>query len=258
VTNRLTTLWTMTRILLALIAAVLTVIAAAAPAYAQDERPVVVELYTSEGCSSCPPADALLFDLRDRPGIIALAFHVDYWDYLGWKDRFARHDFTTRQRAYARALGSPMVYTPQIVVDGGAHVVGSNRGAVDAAIGEARAELPLVDIGLAWASDDSLLISIPAAAYHGKATIWFVRYAEGGQTQVDAGENAGKVLKHANIVEEIAAIGMWDGQAMVINLPWEAIAHGHGEEGFGCAVLLQPEGLGPILAARVIDWPGSM
>lgn len=253
-TQRLTTLQPMTRFLMAFMAVVLTAIATTVPTRAQDDRPVVVELYTSEGCSSCPPADAFLFDLRQRPGVIALAFHVDYWDYLGWRDRFARHDFTARQRAYARALGSPMVYTPQIVVDGGAHVVGSNRSAVDAAIAQARQQQHLLDIGLTWAADSSLLISIPAAAYDGKATIWFVRYAQGDQTEVGAGENAGRLLKHANIVEEIAAIGMWDGRAMVINLPWEAVAQNHRDEAFGCAVLIQPEGPGPILAAREIDW----
>ncbi len=253
-TQRLTTLCHMKFFLGPLLGLALMGLAAISPALAQDERPVVIELYTSEGCSSCPPADAFLFDLRQRPGVIALAFHVDYWDYLGWKDRFALHEFTMRQRAYARALGSPMVYTPQIVVDGGAHVVGSNRAAVDAAIAEARARDHLLDIGLSWAADDSLLISIPAADYDGKATIWFVRYAEGDQTEVAAGENSGRLLKHANIVEEIAAIGMWDGRAMVINLPHEAIARGHGDEAFGCAVLIQPEGLGPILAAREIDW----
>ena len=252
--QRLTTLQPMTRLLTAILAVALTGIATLDTALAQDDRPVVIELYTSEGCSSCPPADAFLFDLRQRPGVIALAFHVDYWDYLGWKDRFARHDFTARQRAYARALGSPMVYTPQIVVDGGAHVVGSNRGAVDEAIEAARANEHLLDIGLTWAADNSLLISIPAAAYDGKATIWFVRYAQGDQTEVAAGENAGRLLKHANIVEEIAAIGMWDGRAMVINLPWEAVAQNRRDEAFGCAVLIQPEGLGPILAAREIDW----
>ena len=257
-THRLTKLWPMKRFLPALLAAVLAGMAATLPAHAQDERPVVVELYTSEGCRSCPPADAFLFDLRQRPGVIVLAFHVDYWDYLGWKDRFARPDFTARQRAYARALASPMVYTPQMVIDGGAHVVGSNRGAVDAAIEEARANAHLLDIGLSWAADSSLLISIPAADYDGKATIWFVRYAEGDQTEVAAGENSGRLLKHANIVEEIAAIGMWDGRAMVINLPREAVARGHGDKAFGCAVLIQPEGLGPILAAREIDWDAGM
>ena len=236
-----------------LAAAALLAAAIHSPARAQESSPIVVELYTSEGCSSCPPADAFLFDLRQRPGVIALAFHVDYWDYLGWKDRFARHDFTTRQRAYARSLGSPMVYTPQIVVDGASHVVGSNRAAVDAAIEEARAADHLLDIGLAWAPDNSLLISIPAADYDGKATIWFVRYAQGDETEVGAGENAGRLLKHANIVEEIAAIGMWDGRAMVINLPWEAVARNRQDDAFGCVILIQPEGLGPILAAREID-----
>lgn len=236
-----------------LVAAALT--GTAGLAVADDTAaPVVVELFTSEGCSSCPPADAFLFDLRQRPGVIALAYHVDYWDYLGWKDRFARHDFTTRQRAYARALGSPMVYTPQLVVNGADHVVGSNRDAADNAIAAARARGTLVDIGLAWAADKSLMISIPEAPLAGKATIWFVRYAEGGESDVTRGENAGRQLRHANIVEELVAVGMWDGRAMVINLPWEAISDGHEGEAFGCAILIQPEGLGPILAAREIDW----
>jgi len=241
--------------LAALLAVALWGAASVAPAAAQESAPVVVELYTSEGCSACPSADAFLFELRQRPGVIALAFHVDYWDYLGWKDRFARHDFTTRQRAYARALGSPMVYTPQLVVNGASHVVGSDREQVDAAIAAAGQRGMLIDIGLDWAPDDSLVVSIPAAAIPGKATIWFVRYAEGDETAVTAGENAGLNLRHANIVEELTAIGMWDGRAMVINLPREAVA-GESGEAFGCAVLIQPEGLGPILATREIDWGG--
>ena len=241
-----------------LVAALLTMvlIGVADVAWADDSNaPVVVELFTSEGCSSCPPADALLFDLRARKNVIALAFHVDYWDYLGWKDRFARHDFTTRQRAYARALGSPMVYTPQLVVDGEMHVVGSNRGAVDAAIAQARAtNAHMVDVGLDWTANHSLVISIPAADRPvNDATIWFVRYERGAETQVTAGENAGRLLKHANIVDELAAIGMWDGQPLSITLPWEAIAEGSDQQ-FGCAILIQPEGLGPILGAREIDW----
>lgn len=244
------------RKLAALLCAVaLTGAAATAPSSAgEDAPPVVVELFTSEGCSACPPADAFLFDLRQRPGVIALSFHVDYWDYLGWKDRFARQDFTARQRAYARALGSPMVYTPQLVVNGADHVVGSNRDAADAAIAAARTQRPLVEIGLEWAADRSLVISIPAATVRGKATIWFVRYADSGETEVTRGENAGRLLRHANIVEEIVAVGMWDGSPMIINLPWEAISGGHPEGAFGCAVLIQPEGVGPILGARDIGW----
>jgi hypothetical protein len=240
---------------LTLIAAL--IVAASWPAWAQSGgSPVVVELYTSEGCSSCPPADALLFDLREEDDVIALAFHVDYWDYLGWQDRFAKPDFTNRQRAYARSLGSPMVYTPQLVVNGADHVVGSARGQVFAAIDSARAHPGInLDIGLAMGDHHSLVVSIPAAAYNGEATIWFVRYALNEETPVSAGENAGRILRHANVVEELTAIGMWKGEAMDITLPWEAIEGSHETyEDFGCAIIVQPEGLGPILGARKITW----
>ena len=231
----------------------------ASPLAAAAERTatVVAELFTSEGCNSCPPADRLLFELRQRPGVIALAFHVDYWDYLGWKDRFARPEFTARQRAYARELGSPMVYTPQLVVQGAAHVVGSDKRAVDAALARAARRAPVVEIGLAWTRDDSLVVSIPESEWRGKATIWFVRYGYEAETNVGAGENAGRRLRHANVVQELAALGMWGGEAMAITLPWEALGH-DGERqpaGFGCAIIVQPEGLGPVLGAREIDWP---
>jgi len=217
----------MRRGFLILIAAAM--LAAGAPAWAQQgSSPLVVELYTSEGCSSCPPADALLFDLRENQDVIALAFHVDYWDYLGWRDRFATSDFTNRQRGYARALGSPMVYTPQLVVNGAEHVVGSARSKVLAAIDDVRAHRRIdLDIDLEMSDHHTLTVNIPAADYRGEATIWFVRYALEAETPVSSGENAGRLLRHANVVEELTAIGMWKGDAMRITLPWEAIEGGH-------------------------------
>lgn len=240
------------KVLSFLAAAALTVFALATPASA--DSPVVVELYTSEGCSSCPSADQYLFDLRERDNVIALAFHVDYWDYLGWTDRFATRDFTNRQRAYARAMGSPMIYTPQLVVGGADHVVGSDRGSVDEAIAQAASRPPLIEIGLSWTDRRALTVSIPEADFDGDATIWFVRYGMEAESVVTSGENAGRTLVHANIVEELTAIGMWDGQAMEITLPWEAIAGGNGAHDFGCAIIVQPEGLGPILGAREISY----
>ena len=245
----------MRRHFLILIAGLL--VAANTSVWAQSgPSPVVVELYTSEGCNSCPPADELLFDLRDREDVIALAFHVDYWDYLGWKDRFATSDYTNRQRGYARSLGSPMVYTPQMIVNGVEHVVGSARGQVLAAIDNARDETPIdLDIGLTMRDHQALVVTIPAADFDGEATIWFVRYVLDEETPVSAGENAGLTLRHANVVEELTAIGMWEGEAMDISLPWEAIEGGHDNyKGFGCAIIVQSEGLGPILGAREITW----
>ncbi len=236
-------------VLAAVLAALLL---AAVPARAGS--PVVVELFTSEGCDSCPPADRYLFELRERDDVIALAFHVDYWDYLGWKDRFAREDFTDRQRAYARAMGEPMIYTPQMVVDGARHAVGSDRRKVDEAIEAAAGRPAALEIGLSWSNRRTLIVSVPETAYDGDATIWFVRYAPRDESDVTSGENAGRRLVHANIVDELTAVGMWSGEAMEIALPWEAVAGGNGDRGFGCAVIVQPEGLGPILGAREIAY----
>jgi len=235
-----------------LLALVAVALLAVVPARA--EAPVVVELYTSEGCSSCPPADQYLFELKERENVIALAFHVDYWDYLGRKDRFASETYTNRQRAYARAMGEPMIYTPQMVVGGDQHVVGSDQRRVNDAIQQAALRTPVVEIGLSWSANDALTISIPQAAYDGSATIWFVRYALEAESHVTSGENAGRVLRHANIVDELTALGMWDGDAVEITLPWEAIVDENGDHGFGCAIIVQPEGLGPILGAREIAY----
>ncbi|MBC6440686.1 MAG: DUF1223 domain-containing protein [Rhodospirillales bacterium] len=235
-----------------LIAATAALAIGAGPASA--ESPVVVELYTSEGCNSCPPAEEYLFDLRERDNVIALAFHVDYWDYLGWKDRFASEAFTNRQRGYARAMGEPMIYTPQLVVGGAQHVVGSDRRRVDAVIDHAAQQPAAIAIGMAWSESRALTISIPEADYDGNATIWFARYILDAESDVTSGENAGKHLVHANIVDELTAIGMWNGAAMDIMLPWESIVNANGDHGFGGAIIVQPEGLGPILGAREITY----
>ena len=219
---------------------------------ADDATPVVVELFTSEGCNSCPPADKFLGELTARSDVLPLAFHVDYWDYLGWPDRFASPYFTQRQRAYARALGSAMVYTPQAVVDGTAHIVGSDRGGLEALIEDAARSAPTVAIDLAWTAKGDLEITVPAAPYQGDATVWFVRYDDHGISEVTDGENAGKTLHHVNIVRELKAIGMWNGAPFTAVLPAEAVRPADGGTAFGCAIIIQPEGLGPVLGARRI------
>ncbi len=238
-------------------ARVLSLIAliAAGPAMAQEAGPVVVELFTSEGCSSCPPADAFLGELAKRPDVLPLAFHVDYWDYLGWKDRFAAPEFTHRQRRYAKILASPMVYTPQAVVNGAHHVVGSDRDKLENLIDKVRAESHPVAIDLAWTASGDLEIRIPAGDPGGTATVWFVRYDKVDSSTVTAGENAGKTLNHTNVVRELRAIGMWMGEATTIMLPAEGL--GSGNRDYGCAVIIQPEGLGPILGARLIEGGSS-
>jgi hypothetical protein len=145
-----------------LLTGLLAATALAVPPALAAERPVVVELFTSQGCSSCPPADALLSTLADRPDVLALAFHVDYWNRLGWTDPFSGPWATARQTAYAAQLGSDQVYTPQAVIDGRSDVVGSDREALEAAIATARTE-PTVPVALT-PSDSGLQVEADATA----------------------------------------------------------------------------------------------
>jgi hypothetical protein len=216
-------------------------VAAADPTIAGTGRPAVVELYTSQGCSSCPPADALLGELARRPDVLALAFHVDYWDDLGWRDRFELPVATQRQRQYARQLGSASVYTPQMVVDGTADVVGGDAAGVARLIASPRASVP-VQIST---RDGELLVSVAAANGMPAAEVTLLSYLPQAQTAIGRGENAGRALREYNIVRSSVTLGHWHGaaaewQVRVADLPAEARA---------VAVLLQQPGPGAIIGA---------
>jgi len=221
----------------------------ATPGRAQDKAPVVVELFTSEGCSSCPPADALLGELAQRPDIVALAFHVDYWDYIGWKDPYGSPLATQRQHDYAAALRLHMVYTPQMVVDGRTDVVGSERGDVAAAIDKAVAQPKLA---VAIEKDGSgYRVVIPAAdaeSAGGPATVWLALFDSERETRVARGENGGRTLKEYNIVREWRQIGTWKGDALT--LPIDAAMDDPNRN--GCAVIVQSGPVGPILGAAIM------
>ena len=214
------------------------------PAAAGEVRaPVVVELFTSQGCSSCPPADAFLGELAQREDVIALAFHVDYWDYIGWKDPFADPEFTKRQRGYARALGLRTVYTPQMVIDGRADAVGSDRGRVGDLIRRAGA-LPKLGVALE-SSGAAPVLQLPEARLERPATIWLAIFDREESTPVKRGENAGRDLSGYNIVRELRKLASWDGRAQSLRLD---LAGGM-PEGMGGAILIQAADQGPILAA---------
>ncbi len=210
--------------------------------------PVVVELYTSQGCSSCPPADAFLGELAMWPGVIALAFHVDYWDYIGWKDPFAQPAYTQRQKSYQRSFASRYVYTPQMVIDGRDHAVGSRRGEVEDKIAEARARKKAVTVG--FDAVDGGRVVIPAGpAPRGGADVWLVVYDEAHETEVARGENSGRTLKDFNVVRELQHLGYWTGEALTLPLALDdAAARGRS----GCAVIVQHRETKEVLGAGLM------
>jgi hypothetical protein len=210
--------------------------------------PVVVELFTSQGCNSCPPADALLEELTGEPGIITLSLHVDYWDYIGWQDPYASPEMTGRQQSYAKSLRSPYVYTPQILVDGQAHLVGSRSDKVRQAIDKAAKRGKPVDVRVIRDNGDKVLIPAGHAPDDG-ATVWLAIYDGVHETEVQKGENAGRAIRNVHVVRELVDLGTWTGEAMEIPLDLsDAAALGRA----GCAVLVQQGRTGPILGAAVI------
>jgi hypothetical protein len=217
--------------------------AVATAAEGSPARPIVVELFTSQGCSSCPPADALLGELAKRADVLPLAFHVDYWDRLGWKDPYSSAVATQRQRSYARLLDSATVYTPQMVVDGRTDVVGSYRGEVLHAIDQARVAAVAVPIDLATQPDGMRVrIAGDESAPH-RATLWLVGFDRHHVTQIGAGENGGRQLAEWNIVRGLESLGDWQGAPYETTIPAAKLA---GYE--RVAVMLQEPG-GRILGA---------
>ena len=215
-----------------------------APSHAQPApvatsiHPVVVELFQSQGCSSCPPAAANINAIAGRPDVLALSFGVTYWDNLGWKDTFASPRFTARQWEYAHHAGRGEVGTPQVIVNGNTAIVGSNRQQLDATI--ARAGEPRGGPGL---SADGAILHIGAGHATGPAAVWLVRYDPRTlDVPIRAGENGGRTLPHRDVVRDLVRLGDWDGAAASFHLP-------AAPAGLASAVLVQQGTGGPITAA---------
>jgi hypothetical protein len=228
---------------------------AVAPAFAGERPRAVVELFTSQGCNSCPPADANFADLASSGDIIALAYHVDYWDYLGWRDTFGRPENTARQQEYGRAFDVRSVYTPQAVINGRAHVNGAKRYKIDQAMAELdrKGQGLSVDVDVSIAGESVLIEAGPGIRSGKKAHIVLVCFDKPTPMEIGAGENAGSRITYYNPVLETVSVGMWDGTAKRVELPLSDVAKkGPG----GCAVLLQKvgrEGMpGPILGAAMV------
>src|SRR5689334_2395788 len=181
--------------------AALIVILAAASGAAADPR-AVVELFTSQGCSSCPPADRLMAEWARDPDIVALSLPVDYWDYLGWRDTLARHDFTLRQQSYSHLRGDRDVFTPQVVVNGTTQVIGSQRAAVDAAVRARPGGLP-VRVGIADSMGNFI---VSAGAGPSRGEIWLVPVKRAARVAIERGENSGASITYANVARGLRRI----------------------------------------------------
>ena len=208
-------------------------------AWAQGPAPIqVVELYTSQGCSSCPPANAAVAQLASRPEILALSFGVTYWDQLGWKDTFASKPYTDRQWAYAKGLHHDNVATPQVVINGRVDVVGQRVAEIENALRTARLAGDGPAVTLRAAS-----VSISGGTPQRATDVWLVRYDPNiVQVPIRRGENTGKTLPHKNVVRELTRLGAWNGGLHSYAVP-------AGPAGLNTAILVQSATGGPILAA---------
>jgi hypothetical protein len=188
-------------------------------ASALAKSPVVVELFTSQGCSSCLKADGLMGEVADRPGILVLTYAVDYWDYLGWRDTFAKEDYSTRQRAYMKRMSGREVYTPQIVVNGTAETAAIHADKVDQLIATARRAKGLPSPQIRQRSDTR--ISVGSGRFpKGGAEVWLVRYDPSDQAvEIKRGENRGKTMVYHNVVRDLVRLGSWTGKARSYTLP---------------------------------------
>jgi hypothetical protein len=217
-------------------------VAALPLAAAADGHPVVVELFTSQGCSSCPPADAMLGELAQMPGVIALALHVDYWDYIGWTDTFGHAAFTARQQDYARAAGERTVYTPQFIVGGVDPVVGADAMEVMDHLRRHAGGTTGVTLEIAREGGVLRIAGMTAAPALRPMSVQVVRYLPAATVEIGMGENAGRQVDYANIVTSWEQVAQWGGvEPLVMEWP---IA---GDE--PVVVIVQEPGPGRIVAA---------
>ncbi|PZR00972.1 MAG: DUF1223 domain-containing protein [Cereibacter sphaeroides] len=207
---------------------------------------IVVELFTSQGCSACPPADDFFADLAKDPDVIPLALHVDYWDYIGWEDKFGDPQFTARQKAYARAAGSRMIYTPQLIVGGQDRVEGNKPAEVEALIRRHLATGRAVSLTAMRKGDKVMITAEAKSAFSTPVRVELVRYRPEETVLIESGENEGKTITYSNIVTSWQPLGDWSGAAP---LTIEAPAPGDDK----AVVIVQSQGPAAILAAARVD-----
>ena len=230
---------------------VCAIVAIIRPAHAEPRA--VVELFTSQGCSSCPPADQIIGELAKDPSVIALSLPIDYWDYLGWKDTLADSRFTARQKAYSNMRGEREVYTPQVVVNGSAHVIGSDRARIESAIEETKKADAVMSVPISMTlAGKQINISVAAsgkgpAAAHGE--VWICSISKAVPIAIGRGENRGREITYHNVVRNLLKVGDWNGASDSWTVPLENIYR----EGVDAAVVYVQHGNrdkpGPMLGA---------
>ncbi len=214
---------------------------------------VVVELFSSQGCSSCPPADRLLTELRAKPGVLAISYHVDYWDYLGWKDTLGSPEFSQRQYDYAKARGDMDVYTPQMIINGGKPLVGSQRSEVYAVLEKShQAKWP---VALKITGGDKEII-VDCGEFQGEgepateATLWLMPILSEARVVIERGENSGQEIAYNNVVRKLLPAAMWTGKPSRLALPKDGLLT---PDCTSCVALLQEGKLGRVLGAARLD-----
>ena len=220
----------------------LALAALASPAGAHPRPPVIVELFTAQGCSSCGDANELVGELAEQERVLPLTFSVDYWDYLGWPDTFARPEFTERQKAYAKRLGPREVYTPQVVIDGRKQVSGAKDDGVEALVREAL-EAPRDPPDMLYQLNGKIAVG-SGPRPRGGAEVWLVRYDPAEvEVEVKKGDNRGETIKARNVVHQLVRLGGWRGRPNAYRLPPAE------QEGLETLVIVQQAGGGRIIAA---------
>jgi len=195
---------------------------------AAAEPRAVVELFTSQGCSSCPPADRIIGELAKDPSVIALSMPIDYWDYLGWKDTLADARFSARQKAYSQMRGDRDVYTPQVIVNGATQVIGSDRASIDGAISDTRKEAGVMSVPVTMALDGKQIKVAVAASGQGGAAVhgevWICSVSRSVPISIGRGENRGQQVTYHNVVRNLLKVGDWNGSAGSWSVPLENIS----------------------------------
>ncbi|MEH6645365.1 DUF1223 domain-containing protein [Sulfitobacter sp.] len=236
----------MSRVVNILTAGILAVGSSLATAAFAEQRPVVVELFTSQGCSSCPPADEILSELRERDDVIAIALHVDYWDYIGWKDEFGNPDHAVRQRAYAARAGRRSIYTPQMIVNGQTDIVGAKPMVLSKAIAKHKEAGVRMELDVQRTEDG---VKISGTVPTGNVTameVTLLHVIPSRVSTITRGENRSKTIEYTNIAESLTTAAEWDGQSP-LSLSLDV------SRDDPLVVLVQEAGAGPIVAAARVD-----